>query len=206
MDMYQRYTKRLMDMAVAGAGLFLSLPLLLVLCPVLYITNNGQVIFRQLRPGLEGKPFLLYKLQTMTEARTPEGKLLPDAHRLTPIGSLVRRLSLDELPQLYNVLRGEMSLVGPRPLLMEYLPLYSREQFNRHSVKPGITGWAQVHGRNNTSWEQRFAHDLWYVRHISMRTDFYILLKTVKTAISGSGVSMEGHATMPKFTGSKVTA
>jgi sugar transferase EpsL len=204
--MYQNYPKRWMDIAGAGIGMLLSMPILLALCPVLYIANNGKVFFRQHRPGLEGKPFLLYKLQTMTDARTPEGKLLPDAQRLTPLGKFVRRFSLDELPQFYNVLRGDLSLVGPRPLLMEYLPLYSREQFNRHSVKPGITGWAQVHGRNNTTWEQRFAHDLWYVQHISLKTDFVILLKTVKSAVSGSGVSMEGHATMPKFKGSKVTA
>lgn len=177
-----------------------------MLFPVLYKVNNGRVLFRQQRPGLWGEPFTLYKLQTMTEKRSPPGLLLPDEQRLTQAGKFIRRFSLDELPQLYNVLRGDLSLVGPRPLLMEYLPLYSREQFKRHDVKPGITGWAQVHGRNSTSWDHRFACDLWYVRHISLKTDLLILFKTVKVVMSGSGVSKSGHATMPRFEGSGVKA
>ena len=204
--MYQQYGKRMIDVIGASFGLLLSLPVLLVVFPVLYRANNGRVLFRQRRPGLWGEPFTLYKLQTMTEERCPAGHLLPDGQRLTPAGKLIRRLSLDELPQLYNVLRGDLSLVGPRPLLMEYLPLYSREQFRRHDVKPGITGWAQVHGRNSTSWEHRFACDLWYVRHISFKTDLLVLVKTVKVVLSGSGVSKAGHATMPRFEGPRVKA
>ncbi|MDX5438809.1 MAG: sugar transferase [Pontibacter sp.] len=170
---------------------------------MLYIYNKGNVFFRQLRPGQNGRPFFLYKFQTMRDARNTAGELLPDAQRLTPLGRLIRRLSLDELPQLYSVLRGDMSLVGPRPLLMEYLPLYTPEQAKRHLVKPGITGWAQVNGRNKLTWEQKFAYDLWYVEHVSFRTDFFILLRTIKKVLSGSGVSMEVHATMPKFEGTK---
>ena len=204
--MYQKYGKRVMDVIGAGLGLILILPLLFVLFPVLYSVNNGRVLFRQQRPGLWGQPFTLYKLQTMAEKRCPNGFLLPDEQRLTQAGKFIRRFSLDELPQLYNVLCGDLSLVGPRPLLMEYLPLYSREQFRRHDVKPGITGWAQVHGRNSTSWEHRFACDLWYVRHISFKTDLLVLLKTVKVVASGSGVSKAGHATMPKFEGARINA
>jgi len=204
--MYQKYGKRGIDIIGASIGLLLSLPVLLVLYPGLAFLNNGRVLFRQKRPGLWGEPFTLYKLQTMTQKRDLEGELLPDEQRLTQAGKLIRKFSLDELPQLYNVLRGDLSLVGPRPLLVEYLPLYSREQFRRHYVKPGITGWAQVHGRNSTSWEQRFACDLWYVQHISLKTDLLILLKTVKVVISGSGVSKDGYATMPKFRGNNVKA
>ncbi|GAA4440492.1 sugar transferase [Pontibacter saemangeumensis] len=204
--MYQQYGKRIMDLVGASFGLLLSLPVLLVVVPVLYRVNNGRILFRQRRPGLWGEPFTLYKLQTMTEERCPAGHLLPDEQRLTPAGKLIRRLSLDELPQLYNVLRGDLSLVGPRPLLMAYLPLYSREQFRRHDVKPGMTGWAQVHGRNSTSWEHRFACDLWYVRHISFKTDLLVLFKTVTVVLSGSGLSKVGHATMPRFEGSRVKA
>lgn len=204
--MYQKYGKRIMDITGAGVGLILSLPVLLVLFPLLYMANNGHVLFRQQRPGRWGEPFTLYKLQTMTEKRCSAGRLLPDEQRLTQTGKLIRRLSLDEVPQLYNVLRGDLSLVGPRPLLMEYLPLYSREQFSRHNVKPGITGWAQVHGRNSTDWEQRFACDLWYVRNLSFKTDLFVLLKTAKVVLSGSGVSKAGHATMPQFEGAGVKA
>jgi sugar transferase EpsL len=159
------------------------------------------VLFRQQRPGLHGRPFQIYKFRTMSMARDAAGELLPDARRLMPMGTLLRRLSLDELPQLYNVLKGDMSLVGPRPLLMEYLPLYSAEQMRRHEVRPGITGWTQVNGRNALSWEEKFALDVWYVDHRSFWLDLEILVMTVKRVFSGSGVTQVGHATTEKFRG-----
>ncbi|WP_347158285.1 sugar transferase [Pontibacter chitinilyticus] len=204
--MYQQYGKRVLDVVVAGVALLVCAPLLLCLCPWVYVSNGGTILFRQQRPGLHGRPFYLYKLQTMAQTRTPAGKLLPDDQRLTEFGKWLRQLSLDELPQFYNVLRGDLSLVGPRPLLMEYLPLYSPEQARRHSLKPGITGWAQVHGRNNISWEQKFRLDLWYVDHISFSTDAFILLKTIKRVVLRQDIQMAGHATAPRFTGSNVPA
>lgn len=197
---YRTYGKPLLDVAGAGLGLLLSLPVLLLLCPALYLSNGGRVFFSQLRPGLHGRPFLLYKLQTM---RPDSGAALPDGQRLTWLGRWIRRFSLDELPQFYNVLRGEMSLVGPRPLLLDYLPLYTQQQAMRHLVKPGITGWAQVNGRNSISWEQKFALDLWYVKHLSFKTDLLILLKTIGKVSTGSGVSRDAHLTMPRFKGTK---
>ncbi|RMF01918.1 MAG: sugar transferase, partial [Alphaproteobacteria bacterium] len=160
------------------------------------------VIFAQRRPGLHAKPFTMYKFRTMRDARGPDGTPLPDAQRLTPFGRFLRRTSLDELPEFWNVLKGDMSLVGPRPLLMEYLDLYTSEQARRHEVRPGITGWAQVNGRNALTWEEKFAHDVWYVDNRSLALDFRILLKTLASALTGHGVSAEGHATMPPFTGS----
>jgi lipopolysaccharide/colanic/teichoic acid biosynthesis glycosyltransferase len=160
------------------------------------------VLFRQVRPGRAGEPFALLKFRTMTDRCDADGRPLPDADRLTGLGRLLRRTSLDELPELWNVVRGDMSLVGPRPLLVEYLPLYSPEQARRHEVRPGITGWAQVNGRNATTWEARFAHDVYYVDHRSFGLDLRILLRTVAQVLTGAGVSAPGEATMARFTGS----
>ena len=160
------------------------------------------VLFRQLRPGREGRPFELTKFRTMTDQRGPDGALLPDAQRLTALGRFLRRTSIDELPELVNVVRGDMSLVGPRPLLMEYLPRYSPEQARRHEVRPGVTGWTQVNGRNALTWEEKFALDVWYVDHRSTRLDLEILGRTVSQVLGGQGVSAPGHATMEPFRGS----
>ena len=162
---------------------------------------GAPVFFRQQRPGLHGQPFQMVKFRTMTDARGPDGALLPDAERLTPFGRFLRSASLDELPELWNVLRGDMSLVGPRPLLMEYLPLYTPEQARRHAVRPGITGWAQVNGRNALSWEEKFALDVWYVDHQSLALDIRILWLTARKVLAREGISAAGEATMGKFTG-----
>ena len=164
---------------------------------------KGSVIFQQNRPGQCGKPFLMYKFRTMTNARNSDGKLLSDEERITKFGSFLRKTSLDELPELFNVLKGEMSLVGPRPLLMEYLPLYDEDQKKRHNVLPGITGWAQVNGRNAISWDEKFNLDVWYVENHSFWLDMKILWMTIKKVIMREGISAEGEATMPKFTGNK---
>ncbi len=200
--MYRRYGKRLLDLTLAGAGLIVLSPLLLILAILVRARLGGPVLFRQERPGLGGKPFTLYKFRTMTDARGPDGAPLPDAARLTPFGRFLRSTSLDELPELWNVLVGDMSLVGPRPLLSEYLPLYTPEQARRHEVRPGITGWAQVNGRNSLSWEERFALDVWYVDRCSLWLDLRILARTALMVLRREGVSAEGHATMPRFTGS----
>lgn len=163
---------------------------------------GAPVLFRQQRPGLHGRPFTLYKFRTMTDARDAEGALLPDAERLTSFGHFLRSTSLDELPELFNVLKGEMSLVGPRPLLMEYLPRYTPEQQRRHEVRPGLTGWAQVNGRNALSWEEKFALDVWYVEHCSFWLDLKILVLTTGKIINREGISQPGHATMEEFRGS----
>ena len=185
---------------------------LVVLSPVLAITAykvkkelGSPVLFRQTRPGLHGKPFEMIKFRTMKDATDKEGNALPDRERLTEFGKKLRASSLDELPELWNVLKGDMSLVGPRPLLMEYLPLYSAEQAKRHNVRPGVTGYAQVNGRNSLSWEDKFKLDTWYVEHQSLWLDMKILLKTVKKVIIKDGISAEGEATMTKFTGTKFT-
>jgi lipopolysaccharide/colanic/teichoic acid biosynthesis glycosyltransferase len=194
--------KRAFDILIS-AFLFIGLfPLMVVAGVVVWGGMGRPILFRQIRPGLDAKPFQLIKFRTMSEAFDRSGHPLPDEHRLTRIGKFLRRTSLDELPQLINVLKGDMSLVGPRPLLMEYLPLYSPRQARRHDVRPGITGWAQVKGRNALSWEERLELDAWYVEHASLALDLKILLLTVRQAISGRGVTAEGHATMPKFTGS----
>ena len=193
--------KRLFDLLVALlALLLLALPLLLLMW-LIRRKLGSPVFFRQVRPGLDGMPFEMVKFRTMTDARGPDGALLPDADRLTPFGRFLRASSLDELPELWNVLKGEMSLVGPRPLLMEYLPLYSPQQYRRHEVRPGVTGWAQVNGRNAISWEEKFALDVWYVEHQSFGLDVKILLLTVKKVFIKDGISAAGDATMPKFTG-----
>jgi len=175
----------------------------IVLSVFVLIFIGRPVIFSQIRAGFNGRPFVMYKFRTMTDARGADGGLLPDSVRLTKFGSFIRSTSLDELPELWNVLRGDMSLVGPRPLLMEYLPLYSPEQRRRHRVRPGITGWAQVNGRNAISWEEKFALDVWYVDHQSFWLDLKILWLTVWRVLARSGVSEAGEATMSKFTGNK---
>ena len=193
--------KRLFDLTAALLGLAaLALPLL-ALIALVRIKLGRPVFFRQTRPGLHGQPFQMVKLRTMTDARGPDGALLPDAERLTPFGRFLRASSLDELPELWNVLKGDMSLVGPRPLLMEYLPLYTPEQARRHEVRPGITGWAQVNGRNALSWEEKFALDVWYVDHQSLALDISILWRTVRKVLVREGISAAGEATMGKFTG-----
>jgi lipopolysaccharide/colanic/teichoic acid biosynthesis glycosyltransferase len=184
------------------ALLLLAMPLL-VLAWLIRRKLGSPVLFRQVRPGLQGRPFTMVKFRTMTDERGPDGALLPDAQRLTPFGRFLRASSLDELPELWNVLKGEMSLVGPRPLLMEYLPLYTPEQVRRHEVRPGITGWAQVNGRNAISWSDKFALDVWYVDHRSLWLDVRILWRTVRKVLVRDGISAAGEATMTKFTGSK---
>jgi sugar transferase EpsL len=194
-----RVAKRALDLVVALAALVLLAPVLLGIALAVRIGLGRPVLFRQQRPGLGGRPFALLKFRTMADARDAAGQPLPDDQRLTPLGQLLRRTSLDELPELINVLKGDMSLVGPRPLLMDYLPHYSPEQARRHEVRPGLTGWAAVNGRNATSWEQRLAQDVWYVDHRSFALDCRILLMTVVKVIRQEGISQEGHATMPRF-------
>ena len=195
--------KRLFDIVVSACALLvLALPLLGVIWMVRRKLGN-PVFFTQVRPGMYGKPFKMVKFRSMTSERGPDGELLPDAVRLTPFGRFLRSTSLDELPELWNVLKGDMSLVGPRPLLMEYLPLYSPEQARRHEVRPGITGWAQVNGRNAIGWEDKFKLDVWYVDHRSLWLDIKILWLTVKKVLVREGISAAGEATMDKFTGSK---
>jgi len=193
--------KRVVDIVGASVGIILLAPVMLTVALLVLLTMGRPVLFRQLRPGLHGKPFVLYKFRTMRDARTPSGEPLPDELRLTRFGKWLRSTSLDELPELFNVLKGEMSLVGPRPLLIEYLPRYSPEQARRHEVKPGITGWAQVNGRNALSWEEKFQLDVWYVDHWNLWLDMKILLLTVWKVLKREGISAEGSATMPVFTG-----
>jgi lipopolysaccharide/colanic/teichoic acid biosynthesis glycosyltransferase len=195
--------KRSFDIVLAASALLcLGIPLLLLAWQVRRKLGS-PVLFRQVRPGLRGRPFVMVKFRTMTDERDSDGKLLPDALRLNAFGRFLRASSLDELPGLWNVLRGEMSLVGPRPLLMEYLPLYSAEQARRHEVRPGITGWAQINGRNAVSWDERFRLDLWYVDHRSFWLDLRILWLTVRKVIVREGISAQGEATMHRFTGNQ---
>lgn len=193
--------KRALDVTAALLGLVLLWPAILFIAVLVGVKLGRPVLFRQIRPGLHGKPFEMLKFRTMGDARGPDGELLPDAERLTEFGKLLRSTSLDELPELWNVLKGEMSLVGPRPLLMEYLPLYSAEQMRRHEVRPGITGWAQVNGRNAISWEEKFRLDVWYVDHRSLTLDLRILARTVMTALRRQGITAENAATVERFTG-----
>lgn len=195
--------KRLIDAAAALAALALLSPVLLAVALLVRLKLGSPVLFRQTRPGLHGKPFQILKFRTMIDAADAQGNPLPDDQRLTRFGRFLRSSSLDELPELWNVLTGDMSLVGPRPLLMEYLPRYSREQARRHEARPGVTGWAQVNGRNAISWEDRFKLDVWYVENRSLALDIKILLLTVKKVISREGISAQGEATMSKFMGSK---
>ena len=193
--------KRLFDITAALVALLLLCLPLLALTLLVRRKLGRPAFFRQVRPGLHGKPFEMVKFRTMTDARGPDGALLPDADRLTPFGRFLRASSLDELPELWNVLKGDMSLVGPRPLLMEYLPLYSPEQARRHAVRPGITGWAQVNGRNAISWDDKFKLDVWYVDHRSLWLDLRILWMTVRKVLVRDGISAAGEATMARFTG-----
>jgi lipopolysaccharide/colanic/teichoic acid biosynthesis glycosyltransferase len=195
--------KRFFDLLVASLALILLAVPLLALVWVVRRKLGSPVLFSQVRPGLHGKPFTMVKFRTMTDERGSDGVLLPDAQRLTDFGRFLRASSLDELPELWNVLRGDMSLVGPRPLLMEYLPLYTPEQARRHEVRPGITGWAQVNGRNAISWADKFALDVWYVDHRSLWLDVRILWRTVRKVLVRDGISAAGEATMSKFTGSE---
>ena len=193
--------KRLFDIFGAAIGLVLLSPVLAVVAFLIWRRMGVPVLFRQTRPGLHGKPFEMVKFRTMRDAVDAEGNPLPDAERLTRLGRFLRSSSLDELPELWNVLKGEMSLVGPRPLLMEYLPLYSPEQARRHEVRPGVTGWAQVNGRNAISWDQKFALDVWYVDNQSLRLDLKIIWLTIRKVFKREGISATGEATMPKFRG-----
>lgn len=193
--------KRLLDVVGASFGLLLLSPVLLVLTLFVRASMGAPVFFRQQRPGRHGKPFGMVKFRTMRDARDAAGKPLPDAERLTRVGQLLRSTSLDELPELWNVLKGDMSLVGPRPLLMDYLPLYSAEQARRHAVRPGITGWAQVNGRNALSWDEKFKLDVWYVDHHSLWLDVRILCLTVFKVFRREGISGGGEATTRRFTG-----
>lgn len=198
-----RWVKRLVDFTGASLLLFLLAPILLIVALLVRFKLGAPVFFCQLRPGKDSKPFKMYKFRTMLDELSSDGNPLPDDKRLTPFGKSLRATSLDELPQLFNVLKGDMSLIGPRPLLMEYLILYSEFQARRHEVKPGITGWAQVNGRNQISWEDKFKHDVWYVDNCSLLTDIKIVLLSVKTALSKEGVSERGQATARKFSGSE---
>jgi lipopolysaccharide/colanic/teichoic acid biosynthesis glycosyltransferase len=201
-DRTYRITKRGMDLALSGLGLLVLWPLLAAIAAAVWGTDGRTVLFSQLRPGLGGRPFRLYKFRTMHHRTDEYGSPLPDAERITALGSFLRRSSLDELPELWNVVRGDMSLVGPRPLLMEYLSLYTSSEARRHEVRPGLTGLAQVEGRNWLSWEERFRLDLLYVDSASLRLDIGILLRTVPTVLHRRGISEEGHASARRFAGS----
>jgi lipopolysaccharide/colanic/teichoic acid biosynthesis glycosyltransferase len=194
-------SKRLFDLVITLIGLILLSPFLLILAVFIRIKLGKPVLFRQLRPGYQGKPFYIIKFRSMTDQRDDQGKLLPDKHRLTRLGRTMRALSLDELPEMFNVLRGEMSWVGPRPLLIKYLQRYNPEQARRHSVLPGITGWAQVNGRNALTWEDKFILDVWYVDHWTFWLDIKILFMTVWKVIAREGISEPGHATAQEFLG-----
>lgn len=194
--------KRLFDVLASALALVVLLPVIVVVAVLIHRKLGSPVLFRQTRPGLNGKPFKMVKFRTMLDARDKHGNPLPDDQRMTPFGSFLRATSLDELPELWNVLKGDMSLVGPRPLLMEYLPLYSKEQYRRHEVRPGVTGWAQVNGRNAISWEDKFRLDVWYVDNQSLWLDLKILFLTVKKVLVRDGISGDGEVTASKFTGS----
>lgn len=198
--MYRNLWKPLIDFTAALVALIIFSPVILFVTVALYFSNSGKPFFFQLRPGKDGKIFKIIKFKTMNDRKDVHGNLLPDAERITPLGAFVRKTSLDELPQLFNVIKGDMSLVGPRPLLPSYLPLYNDFQRRRNDVKPGITGWAQVNGRNAISWEKKFEYDVWYVDHQSFLLDMKILILTVKKVFKQEGISVEGHVSMPPFT------
>ena len=200
--MYKHFFKRVIDFTIALVALLIISPILLVVTIWLHFANKGAgAFFFQERPGLHGKIFKVIKFKTMTDERDAEGNLLPDADRLTKVGKFVRSTSIDELPQLVNVLKGDMALIGPRPLLVQYLPLYSPEQARRHDVRPGISGWAQCHGRNAISWTEKFKLDVWYVDHCSLWTDLQVIFITIKKVLVRDGISAEGQATMEDFNG-----
>jgi len=199
--MYQNFLKRIIDFSVALFALLILSPLFIIVMIGLYFANNGKPFFFQRRPGKNEKLFSIIKFKTMNDKKDSNGKLLPDSERLTPIGAFVRKTSLDELPQLINVLKGDMSLIGPRPLLPQYLSLYNESQKRRHNVRPGITGWAQINGRNAISWTKKFELDVWYVDHLSLTLDFKIFFKTIKKVFVREGISFEGQATTKAFNG-----
>ena len=200
--MYRKYLKRWLDFVIVLCVLAVIWPILLLVTLWLHFANKGAgAFFTQDRPGRNGKIFKVIKFKTMTDERDADGNLLPDAERLTPVGRFVRSTSIDELPQLINVLKGDMALIGPRPLLVQYLPLYSKEQARRHEVRPGITGWAQCHGRNSISWTEKFKLDVWYVDHCSLITDIKVIFITIKKVLLRDGISQEGQATMELFNG-----
>jgi len=201
--LYKLFFKRVIDLLVSIIGFTVLLPIFALVAILLYFVNGGKPFFFQFRPGINGKIFKVIKFKTMTDRRGADGELLPDADRITAFGNFVRKTSLDEIPQLLNVIKGDMSLVGPRPLLIEYLPLYNQVQKRRHEVRPGITGWAQVNGRNAISWEQKFEYDVWYVKNISLALDIEILWKTVAKVFKSEGISANGHVTIERFKGSK---
>lgn len=203
--MYRRYFKFLFDFIISFLCLVITIPVILLITLILCLINDCSPFFIQSRPGKSGKNFNLIKFKTMTDKKDEMGRLLPDRLRLTKFGGFIRSTSLDELPQLINVLKGDMSLVGPRPLLVKYLPLYNELQSRRHEVKPGITGWTQVNGRNSLSWEKKFELDVWYVDNVSFVLDLKILIKTLRKVFLRDGISSEGVATMPPFLGSKQT-
>ena len=201
--MYRRWGKRWVDVAVAGLALVVLAPVYGLVALLVRTSLGAPILFRQQRPGLGGRPFIIQKLRTMTDARDAQDNLRPDAERLPPFGCFLRSTSLDELPELWNVLRGDMSLVGPRPLLMQYLDRYTPEQARRHEVRPGITGWAQINGRNAIAWEQKFALDVWYVDHLSFLLDMKIIALTLWKTVMREGISHVGQATMEEFTGGR---
>ncbi|MDF2476038.1 MAG: UDP-galactose phosphate transferase [Sphingobacterium sp.] len=201
--MYKLFLKRLIDFMIAFFGLVLISPIFIVVAIGLFISNRGTPFFFQARPGHKGAIFKIVKFKTMNDKRNTNGELLSDAERLTNIGAIVRKTSLDEIPQLINVLKGDMSLIGPRPLLVQYLPLYNDQQKRRHDVKPGITGWAQVNGRNAISWKQKFDYDVWYVENLSFKLDIKIFFLTIKKVFIREGISAEGQATMNVFKGNE---
>lgn len=199
--MRKQKIKRFIDIVGALIGLVAFSPIMIVVAFVIYITMGRPIIYKQLRPGLNGKPFIIYKFRTMLDLRDEDGNLLPDERRLTAIGKFLRYTTLDEVPEFWNVLKGDMSLVGPRPLLMEYLDRYDLEQARRHEVKPGMTGWAQVNGRNALTWEEKFKLDVWYVDNWNISLDLKIIFLTVIKVLKREGVSAKGYATMPEFKG-----
>jgi lipopolysaccharide/colanic/teichoic acid biosynthesis glycosyltransferase len=200
--MYEHFFKRLLDILLSGVALLCLSPVLLIVTIWLHFANKGAgAFFTQERPGRNAKIFKIYKYKTMTDERDANGELLSDADRLTKVGKFVRSTSIDELPQLWNVFIGDMSLIGPRPLLVQYLPLYSAEQARRHEVRPGITGWAQCHGRNNISWAEKFKLDVWYVDHVSFATDLKVIFTTINKVLRRADISQQGEATMEVFNG-----
>lgn len=201
---YEKYIKRTLDILLSGFALIILSPILLFIAVLVKIKLGSPVIFCQERPGKNEKIFKLYKFRSMTDKRDKDGALLPDEVRLTKFGKLLRTTSLDELPELLNIFKGDMSIVGPRPLLVKYLPLYNDRQKHRHDVRPGLTGWAQVHGRNLVNWEERFEHDIWYVQNVSFLTDLKVVFLTIRCVFIREGISSETSATMEEFTGTKV--
>lgn len=201
--MYRKYTKRLLDIILSGTALVLLSPVLLVIALLVRIKLGSPVLFIQERPGIQGKVFHLYKFRSMTSKRDALGNLLPDGQRLTSFGKILRSTSLDELPELWNIIKGDMSIVGPRPLLVQYLPLYSKQQARRHEVRPGLTGYAQVNGRNAIGWQTRFDLDVWYVDHISFKNDTKIIMQTVLKIIQREGITSETSLTVEYFTGNQ---